>query len=128
MGEVDIEGTKKMVSEIYNSFTTFGSKSFLILNKVAGYCIPNTFIQGNGGSDNLSINRDLINNGNLDNDVSSLSMLLEENKQHPEHQLTETDSKKVSIDIKDGFSDAVGMKLYPQFHVIVIFNLVRRNS
>src|SRR5919112_5521080 len=41
MGDIDIEGTKKMVNEIYHSFTTYGSKSFLIWNKVAGYCMPN---------------------------------------------------------------------------------------
>ncbi len=43
-GDLDIAGTKKMVSEIYSSFTKFGAKPYLILNKVAGYCIPNTSI------------------------------------------------------------------------------------
>lgn len=40
MGDLDIKGTKKMVSEIYNSLTDLGTKSFLVLNKVAGYCVP----------------------------------------------------------------------------------------
>jgi len=43
-GDLDISGTKKMVSEIYSSFTKFGAKPYLILNNVAGYCIPNPSI------------------------------------------------------------------------------------
>jgi chromosome partitioning protein len=44
-GDLDIAGTKKMVSEIYSSFTKFGAKPYLILNKVAGYCVPHSSIQ-----------------------------------------------------------------------------------
>jgi chromosome partitioning protein len=112
MGEVDIDGTKKMVSEIYNSFTTFGSKSFLILNKVSGYCIPNTFLKGNVENNYLNLNQDFINNdsnGN-GNDIP-LSYKSEKNNQHQSRQLSDTDQKIISIDIKDGFSDAVGMKV-----------------
>jgi chromosome partitioning protein len=39
-GDLDIEGTKKMAEEIYSSFTKFGTKSFLLLNRVSGYCAP----------------------------------------------------------------------------------------
>lgn len=39
-GDLDIEGTQKMANEIYRSFTQFGAKSYLLLNRVAGYCIP----------------------------------------------------------------------------------------
>jgi MinD-like ATPase involved in chromosome partitioning or flagellar assembly len=39
-GDLDIEGTIKMAKDIYGSFTKFGSKSFLLLNRVAGYCVP----------------------------------------------------------------------------------------
>ena len=39
-GDLDIEGTIKMAKDIYGSFTKFGSKSFLLLNRVAGYCFP----------------------------------------------------------------------------------------
>lgn len=42
MGDLDIDGTRKMAEEIYSSFTKFGAKSYLILNKVAGYCVPHT--------------------------------------------------------------------------------------
>ncbi len=43
-GDLDIEGTKKMAEEIYSSFTKFGTKSFLLLNRVSGYCAPNPLI------------------------------------------------------------------------------------
>jgi chromosome partitioning protein len=39
-GDLDIAGTKKMAEEIYSSFTKFGTKSFLLLNRVSGYCAP----------------------------------------------------------------------------------------
>src|SRR5918992_6231479 len=39
-GDLDIEGTIKMAKDIYGSFTKFGSKSFLLLNLVSGYCVP----------------------------------------------------------------------------------------
>lgn len=42
-GDLDIEGTIKMAKDIYGSFTKFGSKSFLLLNKVAGYCVPRAY-------------------------------------------------------------------------------------
>lgn len=40
MGDLDIDGTTTLVAEIYGSFTKFGTKSFLLWNRVAGYCIP----------------------------------------------------------------------------------------
>jgi hypothetical protein len=43
-GDLDIEGTKKIASDIYGSFTKFGAKSYLLLNRVGGYCVPNTLI------------------------------------------------------------------------------------
>src|SRR5437867_2539348 len=43
-GDLDIAGTRKMASDIYSSFTKFGAKSYLLLNRVAGYCVPNTVI------------------------------------------------------------------------------------
>src|SRR5919202_6230031 len=41
--DLDIEGTIKMANDIYGSFTKFGSKSFLLLNRVSGYCVPRTY-------------------------------------------------------------------------------------
>src|ERR671932_1668880 len=40
MGDLDIEGTRKMADEIYGSFTKFGARSYLVMNRVAGYCVP----------------------------------------------------------------------------------------
>ena len=34
--DVDIEGTRKMITDIYDTLTDFGSKYYIILNKVAG--------------------------------------------------------------------------------------------
>ncbi|AFU60480.1 putative cobyrinic acid a,c-diamide synthase [Candidatus Nitrososphaera gargensis Ga9.2] len=42
LGDLDIEGTRKMANDIYGSFTKFGAKSYLLLNRVGGYCVPNT--------------------------------------------------------------------------------------
>jgi chromosome partitioning protein len=55
-GEFDVEGTRKVVDEIYTNFTKFGSKAFLLCNRVAGYCVPHTIRQNSGGlpSANLS--------------------------------------------------------------------------
>jgi chromosome partitioning protein len=51
MGDLDIEGTKKIVDEIYTSFTKFGTRSFLLLNRVSGYCVPHTLPQYSSGSE-----------------------------------------------------------------------------
>lgn len=41
-GDLDIDGTRKMANDIYGSFTKFGAKSYLLLNRVGGYCVPHT--------------------------------------------------------------------------------------
>jgi MinD-like ATPase involved in chromosome partitioning or flagellar assembly len=48
-GEFDVEGTRKVVEEIYTNFTKFGSKAFLLCNRVAGYCVPHTIKQNSEG-------------------------------------------------------------------------------
>jgi MinD-like ATPase involved in chromosome partitioning or flagellar assembly len=55
-GEFDVEGTRKVVDEIYTNFTKFGSKAFLLCNRVAGYCVPHPIKQDSGGipSSNVS--------------------------------------------------------------------------
>jgi chromosome partitioning protein len=40
VGDIDINGTKIMIKEIYESFINSGTKSFLLWNKVSGYCVP----------------------------------------------------------------------------------------
>ncbi len=40
MGDIDIVGTKRLASEIYGSLTKYGTRSYLLFNRVAGYCVP----------------------------------------------------------------------------------------
>jgi chromosome partitioning protein len=40
MDNLDIDGTRKMAGDIYSSFSKFGAKSYLVLNRVTGYCTP----------------------------------------------------------------------------------------
>ena len=47
MGEIDIDGTNRLAAEIYSSLTKYGARSFLLLNRVGGYCVPD-FAPGNG--------------------------------------------------------------------------------
>lgn len=42
MGDLDIDGTKKMADDIYGSLTKHGAKSYLLLNRIAGYCVPHS--------------------------------------------------------------------------------------
>ena len=53
-GDLDIDGTIKMANDIYGSFTKFGSKSFLLLNLVSGYCIPRTYLSGSHSTNKSS--------------------------------------------------------------------------
>lgn len=42
MGDLDIDGTRKMADDIYTSLTKHGAKSYLLLNRIAGYCVPHS--------------------------------------------------------------------------------------
>ncbi len=116
MGDIDIEGTKKMVSEIYHSFTTYGSKSFLIWNKVAGYCMPNTNKRENAGNGRLSINNvNIISRTNTKDGY--LSLLSEENEKQQQQQQQQQEElqaqyqKREQIDSEDKLSKEVGIKV-----------------
>ncbi len=55
MGDLDIDGTKKMAEDIYSSLTKFGAKSYLVLNRVSGFCMPNnTLSMSKEESDSVS--------------------------------------------------------------------------
>ncbi len=45
MDNIDVEGTKHMALDVYGSFTSFGTQSYLLLNRVAGYCEPPIIIE-----------------------------------------------------------------------------------
>ncbi len=40
MADLDVAGTKQLLAEIYDSFTKYGTKCFLLWNRIAGYCVP----------------------------------------------------------------------------------------
>lgn len=48
-GELDIEGTRKMAGDIYEALKKFGAKPYLLLNRVAGYCVPHNVITSHSG-------------------------------------------------------------------------------
>ncbi len=50
MDNIDIEGTKHMAMDVYGAFTSYGSKSYLLLNRIAGYCEPPSSSSSAGSS------------------------------------------------------------------------------
>jgi chromosome partitioning protein len=44
MADLDVAGTRELFEEIYGSFTKFGTKSFLLCNRVSGYCLPHNVL------------------------------------------------------------------------------------
>lgn len=44
MDDLDIEGTKKLLDEIYTTFVKFGAITYILLNRISGYCVPVTLI------------------------------------------------------------------------------------
>jgi MinD-like ATPase involved in chromosome partitioning or flagellar assembly len=110
MGDIDIEGTKKMVNEIYHSFTSYGSKSFLIWNKVAGYCMPSINKKENVKDSYLKLNNlDEVSKNDIN--LTSLSILPEKKLQHQQQQLRAENQKNEQIDAEDRLSKEVGMKV-----------------
>ena len=57
MDGIDVQGTRIMAREIYDNFTKLGTKSYLLLNRVAGYCLPPPVNQEGiaSGSQNYSV-------------------------------------------------------------------------
>lgn len=53
MDNLDIDGTRKMAGDIYSSFSKFGAKSYLVLNRVLGYCTPPPTITMNVANSSL---------------------------------------------------------------------------
>src|ERR671910_1196260 len=83
-GDLDIEGTIKMANDIYGSFTKFGSKSFLLLNLVSGYCIPSTYLPShqstNKSSSNMPAEGTPIEIHTFDNELGSNTFLSDQTK------------------------------------------------
>lgn len=62
MDELDIEGTKTIAQEIYSSFTRHGTKSYLLLNRVAGYCTPHGMTLKNESMEEAAASRNSVTN------------------------------------------------------------------
>jgi chromosome partitioning protein len=67
MDNIDIEGSKHMAMDVYGSFTSYGTRSHLLLNRVAGYCEPS-----------VGVNLDHSTYGNISSHFSSL--VIEQNE------------------------------------------------
>ncbi len=61
-GDIDSKGTKRLVEDIYDTFTKHGSKSYLLYNRVHGYCMPPKDYLGAGpkGSNQSQYERDYL--------------------------------------------------------------------
>ena len=67
MGDLDVEGTQRMVKNIYESFTKFGTNCVLLFNRVDGYCtVPNSHDNNDPTFDNTHNNRIQNNSNNHD--------------------------------------------------------------
>jgi cellulose biosynthesis protein BcsQ len=67
---IDLKGTRLLAKEIYESLTKLGTKSYLLLNRAAGYCLPPSLV-----GENTSSNRELYNTtvGNQSTVISKLN-------------------------------------------------------
>ena len=67
---IDLKGTRLLAKEIYDSLTKLGTKSYLLLNRAAGYCLP-----PNLPGEQTSATQEMYNNtvGNQSKVVSNLS-------------------------------------------------------
>jgi MinD-like ATPase involved in chromosome partitioning or flagellar assembly len=73
-GEFDVEGTRKVVDEIYTNFTKFGSKAFLLCNRVAGYCVPHTIQKQDTEATSISNNSNDNDNNNINKNQSAMQL------------------------------------------------------
>ena len=67
---IDLKGTRLLAKEIYESLTKLGTKSYLLLNRAAGYCLP-----PNIAGENTASTQELYNTtiGNQSTVVSKLN-------------------------------------------------------
>ena len=97
MGDLDIDGTRKMADEIYGSFTKFGAKSYLVMNRVAGYCVPHDIIPDpHISSTPSSSSPDTHGTTNTATDESLLSYRNQRSRSTATMQLQADESKNIS--------------------------------
>jgi MinD-like ATPase involved in chromosome partitioning or flagellar assembly len=66
---IDLKGTRLLAKEIYDSLTKLGTKSYLLLNRAAGYCLP-----PNLAGEQTSSTQEIYNN-TVDNQSTVISKL-----------------------------------------------------
>ena len=66
---IDLKGTRLLAKEIYDSLTKLGTKSYLLLNRAAGYCLP-----PNLAGEQTSSTQEMFNN-TVDNQSAVISKL-----------------------------------------------------
>src|SRR5215211_4633258 len=93
MDELDIEGTKIIAQEIYSSFTRHGTKSYLLLNRVAGYCTPPAMSLKSESIEDSAIRNSMTNIQNVGS--STMQMSKEENQSDIINML----SKEIKMDV-----------------------------
>ena len=54
-GDIDSKGTKRLVDDIYSTFAKHGSRTFLLYNRVAGFCMPPKDFLKRGSSAKTSV-------------------------------------------------------------------------
>jgi chromosome partitioning protein len=69
MGDLDLRGTIKMIKEIYSSLIEHGSVCKLLLNRVAGYCVPHSDL--NSANKNI-MNGDSVYKNKIDRELEKI--------------------------------------------------------
>jgi chromosome partitioning protein len=93
MDELDVEGTKTIAQEIYSSFTRHGTKSYLLLNRVAGYCIPHN-MSPNKSTEEAVYGNSVTNAQNIGSSTMQMSK-----KQDDQSDTIDMLSKEINMDV-----------------------------
>jgi len=116
MGDLDIDGTKLMAAEIYTNFTNNGGKSFLLGNRVAGYCVPHSSDYHNQGkkSDISSHTKTTVFSENkavnaYNKPSSSVDNNMQERQSSPNTAITIPQQSE--LDFINSLSDEINMKV-----------------
>jgi cellulose biosynthesis protein BcsQ len=103
MDNIDVEGTKHMALDVYGSFTSYGTKSYLLLNRVAGYCEPPAILESG-------------NPVSIENTSSFKSLLLEQ------HETINNLEKLIKMDVISMIPCYCDMQFERQEYLTVLKN------
>jgi chromosome partitioning protein len=74
-GDIDSKGTKRLVEDIYDTFTRHGSKSYLLYNRVNGYCMPPKDFLGAGNNKSNIPNMEGISDSGKEDSLKSGTLM-----------------------------------------------------